>query len=97
MGRPVRVGMAHLMTEPTTQRQAPACVACGVHLERREHPLPARAGMGTWWDHPPLPTPGFVGHTVSHLDPSPQLRELLRVQAARAGAPAELALPVTLA
>lgn len=92
MGRRVRVGMAHLMTGTS----APACRACAVPLARRDHPLPALAAQGTWWDHPPLPG-GSFGHTLTVLDPSPDLRAQLVEQAARSAGHVHPPLPVPLA
>jgi hypothetical protein len=58
---------------------APVCPACGAALQLRDPPggwTEAQRFCGTWWDHPPIPPSAGLppGHTVTALDPSPQLR-----------------------
>jgi hypothetical protein len=54
------------------------CCTCGITLVPRTGSI--HADMGTWWDHPWRPS--LIGHTTTHLDPSPALRADLAAQTA---------------
>lgn len=89
-----------MVTEPGTapeEPHTPVCFSCRVPLVQRDERIPTLAALGTWWDHPPLPTPGFVGHTTSALDPSPGMRSQLIEQARRSAGHVQPPLPVSLA